>query len=96
MAGTDITSNISIPNPKLALDTSHTQTTTQNQQGATILTGLSFGNYQPVPAQVVMNPGVQPQSFSIEGHSTTFWAIVIGGGAFVLLIVVGLLRRLWA
>jgi len=79
------------PDLAASLSVSHTQTATQNQQGANINTGVVFGDY-PMPP--VNDPGIQPRA-AVDG-AVVHWGLV-GLGILVLVTLAGsILKRIFS
>lgn len=71
--------------------TSHTQTTSLNQTGNAISTGISFAPLPSMGVPPIENPGAYAIPGSIPGSVP--WGWILGGGAFLALLVFFGLRR---
>lgn len=74
LSGNDISASFSVPNPKIAIDSSVHQTA--NQQGAAFTSGIRFGDYAS-PSQNDMG-GIFPSSPDPLTHWLIIGLIVAG------------------
>ena len=78
---------LGVPNIAASLNTSHTQDTSVQQQGAVINSGISFAPLPTPQIPPIMNPGAYVGSGGLPGASWEVIGVVIVAGLGLLLIL---------